>query len=684
MADEGRRVNEKRSFCRLCTALCGILVTIEDGRPTKIRGDKDHPLSKGYTCPKGRSLADFHLSPHRLNTPEYGPSAKARKEASWDETLADLAARTRHLVDENGPDAVGAYFGAGGTFDGAGFRIGRKFIYELRTKNVFSSATVDAPCRPYIAELVTGNPLTFGRAIDYSNVGLTILVGLNPLVSHGHNSAFPNPRTRLRQLLAQGDVWVVDPRATETAKFCTHHLVPRPGTDYIWLGAVIRELMSVGYDLDGLRERASGVDEFKAAMQQFTLADASERCGMARDDLQELVNSIRRVGRVAVLAGTGVSMTPSANVTEWLTWALSIVTDSIDVPGGTWCNPGYLRGMEQRKWVATDGEPDAGPPSNPMLPRRLNEYPSAALAGEILSGRLRGLFVLGGNPMAALPDTDRTRAALSQLEFLAVADVVQGDTVQLATHVLPCADHFERADLPIVLDTAYPAVATQYAPAILPLVGDRRPMWWSFAKLGDLLGLHLLPEGLSADACTDDDILRPLADRGRTSFEELKQAENCVVAADAVYGWMRESLLPEGRFRLAPKPLLDQLTTLRDASGLVLLPRRQLRHVNSVMARHGTADRKTDEPCVLLNPRDADELNIADGQPVLVTSPYGELVGVASVVDDIREGAISIPHGFGAPNVNHLTSGEHDLDPLTGMALYSGLAVKVRPLQENQ
>ena len=147
--------------------------------------------------------------------------------------------------------------------------------------------------------------------------------------------------------------------------------------------------------------------------------------------------------------------------------------------------------------------PRAGAASRPELPRRFGEYPCAALVDEIEAGNVRALVVVGGNPLIAFPDRDRTQAALASLDVLAVADVVETDTTELATHLLPVAGQLERADVPWMLDAYQPAIATQYTPAVVPPGADRRLMWQAFAELGRRLGVSVLPRGIDPDTATD-------------------------------------------------------------------------------------------------------------------------------------------------------------------------------------
>jgi anaerobic selenocysteine-containing dehydrogenase len=99
-----------RSFCRLCPAYCGIVVTLDGDRVVNVQGDREHPVSEGYTCPKGRALGELHHHPQRLDGPLLRRDGRLQP-VTWDELLDDLAARIRPILDEHGPAAVGAYFG---------------------------------------------------------------------------------------------------------------------------------------------------------------------------------------------------------------------------------------------------------------------------------------------------------------------------------------------------------------------------------------------------------------------------------------------------------------------------------------------------------------------------------------------------------------------------------------------
>jgi anaerobic selenocysteine-containing dehydrogenase len=677
VADAATGPVEHRSFCRICISLCGIVVTTEGDQVVSVRGDPEHPLSRGYTCSKGRLLGEVQHDPARLDGPLLRRGADLVP-VSWADCLGDLAGRLRAIAEQSGPDAIGFYLATASTFDPAGRRIVEQLIRLIGSQSRYTSTTVDTPCKPLVSELMSGFP-GLVPALDFERASLVLLFGTNPVVSHGHLNAFPDPVTRVRELARRGEVVVCDPRLTETARLATRHLPLLPGTDYALVAFLVRELLREGADHDYLAKHATGVAELAAAVEPFDLARTAVVTGLDRALIEELLAAVRRHGKVAAQTGTGVSMSAAANVTEWLVWALHVVTASYDRPGGMWFQPGFLKCLDRRDYSPSSGTAGPGPRSRPELPRRWEEYPCSALADEIDAGNLRALVVVGGNPVTSLPEAGRLRELLGRLDVLAVADIRRTDTVDLATHALACAGQLERADVPHHIDQFQAAVASQYTPAVVPLGADRRPMWWCFAELARHLGYEPLADVGDPDTCCDDDLIGLIANRGRSDLATLRAAPSAVVAEDAVFGWVEERVLPEGRWRLAPSEFVAQLASMAPPAPLVLTPRRQPRHLNSQLRDPLVAARRLDEPDILLHPSDAAEAGLAEGDRVVVRSNSGEMTGVAHLEPDLRRGAVSVPHGFAATNAAELTSSTLGVDPLTGMVLQSGIPVTIGP-----
>jgi anaerobic selenocysteine-containing dehydrogenase len=421
----------------------------------------------------------------------------------WPEAIGDVAAALRGIIDESGPDAVAMFLASGSAFDTNGRRAAERFLRVIGSTQKYTATTIDTPCKPLIAELIGGwSGLT--PVWDHERSDLLVLVGTNPVVSHGHSNAIPDPVRRLREFRARGgELFVIDPRRTETAAMADHHLAIRPSTDHILLAHLVREVLADGADRDYLAEHCTGLDELRQVVAPFDRTTVAGRCGIDVQQIDTLVAAIRRHARVSALTGTGTSMSATANLTEWMLWALHIVTGSYDQPGGMWFNPGYLMQLDRREWTASDGRPLPGPASRPELPRRFDEYPCAGLVSEIESGNVRALLVVGGNPLTALPDAARTTRALRSLDVLVVVDVIETDTTPLATHLWPAAGQLERADVPWLLDAYQLAVASQFTPAVVAPAHDRRAVWRMFAELGASLGVSVLPKGIDlADATT--------------------------------------------------------------------------------------------------------------------------------------------------------------------------------------
>ena len=668
-----RDSREERSFCRICNAMCGIVVTLDaEDHVVRVRGDDEHPLSRGYTCPKGRAIGTFHHDPRRIDHPEILGVA-----STWDAALDDIAATVRATIDAHGPDAVGMYLASGSAFDTNGRRAAERFLRVIGSRQKYTAATIDTPSKPLVAELVGGwSGLT--PVWDNERSALLLLIGSNPVVSHGHSNAMPDPVSRLRAHRARGGaLWVIDPRRTETARLADHHLAPLPSTDHLVLAFLVRELLLDGADNEYLAAHttAGDISVLRDAVEPCTRTMVASATGLAEVDLDSLLAAVRSAGRVSGLTGTGISMGAHANVTEWLLWALHIVTGSYDQPGGMWFNPGYLLQLDTRTWVPSDGTPGAGPASRPELPRRFDEYPCSGIVPEIEAGNLRVLFVVGGNPICSLPGEARLRTALAKLDALVVLDVVRTDTTAIATHVLPAAGQLERADLPWLLDAYQLAVATQYTPAVLALQAERQPMWRTFAALGRRLGVDVLPRGVSLANATDDVLLAQLAAKSRGGADAVFEARSGVVDSHAVFGWVHDKVLPEGRWRLSPRQLVAQFdSALAEVprASLLLIPQRQLRKMNSQLRDVGE---RTDIVVVSAHPDAVGDLR--DGDAVTVTSPFGSTIGVLRLDDAIEPHAVAIPHGWSSTNVCALTDTDAFIDPLTGMVWQSGIPITI-------
>ncbi len=676
-----------RTFCRFCIAACGALVTVDEhARVIEVRGDPEHPSSRGYLCPKGRALGINHHDPRRLDHPLLG-RVDDREQVGWDELLDDAAARLSDVVDRHGPSSVAFLVGNGGSFDASGRWALEQLQRRLGSGTKYTNMTVDTPAKPVVGTLMGGFP-GLVPAIDHERATMTVLMGCNPVVSHGHMNSFPDPVRRLRALAAHGELWVIDPRRTESAELATHNLAIRPDTDWALVAHTVREILRSGADEEYLDRHVDGLEALAAAVAPFELDLTAAVTGLTTEEIEGFVAAVRRHGRIAMQTGTGSTFSPRSTVVEWLVWALSIITGSYDRPGGMWFHPGFFKQFDQRALTQLDSPAfGPGPSSRPDLPNVTGEMPGAGFADEVLSGAIRAVVVAGLNPLTAYPNLTRQRQAMDSLEVAIVADVVASELTDRATHVLPIAGPLERADLTYWADFLMIDVSGNHTPRIVDPAGDRRPQWQALAQLGARMGLDVVGDGLDPDTVSEEDVIDRVGRGGRRSVDELRAAPTAVVADESVFGWVHDRVLPGGRWRLAPAALVASLSELADAAGsarieqdtLALISARQLRHVNFQLAGVAVGGDRRDEPTLLLNPTDAARLGVTDASPVRVASATGQVTTTVAVTDHIRPGAVALPQGFEDVNVTALVP-DDDVDPHSGMPRQTAIPVTVTPL----
>jgi len=656
-----------RSFCRVCTSVCGILVDVEGDEVVRVRGDTDHPFSRGYTCAKGRALPQVHHHPDRLEHPRMRVDGRLQ-DTSWDACLDDLVSRLRDVIDQHGPGSVAFYFS---TMESAGFRMAEALHAAIGTPAKFSPLTIDGTAKPLISDLVGGFMGLSGRT-DLDNAEFLLLVGVNPVVSHGHAISMPNPTGTVRDIAKRGQVWVIDPRHTETARLATGHIAPRPSTDHAVLAYLVREILCDGIKSD---VPVQGIDELRAAVEPFTLEHTASLADVPEVDLAQLCAAVRAASCVAVETGTGVTMTADrGNVTQWLAWVLMILTGAMNRPGGTWFHPGFAYQLEAfgefLPITPIDGAFGAGPASRPEAQAFINEWPCAVLPDEVAAGNIRALINVGGSLVTSFPETGKLIPALQALEVFVTTEIINNETTELATHVLPTKDPLERPDITLH-DILSSRVSVQHTPAVVEPVGERRSMWWVFAEIGRRLGYDMGALGDPASS-TDEDVLATLLAGARAPYDTVVAQGWAEVPRELPAAWVEDHIGRMGGWRLAPPLLVDALNALEPPAPLVMVPRRQRKKLN------GQLDFLGEDPVILIHPDDGSAAGVVSGRPVTVRSANGELTGVAKIDDSIRRGAVSIPHGHHVANVNQLTN-KDDIDVITGMVRYSGIPVSLHP-----
>lgn len=678
MIDEkGTAPPQLRFNCFLCASCCGMYATVEGDRITKVVADRDHPASHGYSCKKGRNIPQVHHAAHRIDRPRVDGV-----EVEWIAFLDDLAAKLQSLKDEYGPDSIAKFSGTG-TFSVNELFAMHTFFGMLGTKSLYSALTLDVAPLMRAAELVTG----FTQAVpvwtpEEPAATLTVVVGQNPSVSGGYvGTPATNFNKRVRTFRKRGgELWVIDPRNTRTARMADRHLAPRPGSDVFIFAWLARELLRDGFDADEVESAcdAGDLDHLRTVLAPFELTVATQRTGLEKRNLLDLLAAIKRHGKVSFLPGTGISFSPAAVVTYWLIWVVGILTGSLDRKGGMRFLPGNTSMMDGQQWqghAPEGGSTGPGPASRPELGQIFTERPSVAMVDEIEAGNIRALMVVGADPLGAAPDAERLRAALSTLEVLVVVDVLEWELTKMATHVVPCTWLTERNDMRFLpqhgFERAY--VST----AIVEPGGQRRHVWQLLSEVGSRMGFDILSviPGVDSATVTDRELMYAVTRLTCEDAEAVLEAGVDGRDVDFRYGWFHEKALPDGKWRLAPRVLTERLPDLAqrpDVAGPRLVTGRTIESVNS--SHYGVAHGEKAPP-IRISADVARERKIGTGDRVRVHTAQGEVTGEVLVDPLMACETVWIAHGWHSQNVNRLTNPKPDL--LTGQPSVTAVPVGV-------
>ncbi len=729
--------------CPLCEATCGLVLEMDGDRITRVTGDDEHPLSRGYICPKGAAFGELDHDPDRLSAPRIR-SGDTWRDVTWDEAFAYVDERLREVDDRYGRDAVAMYLGNPNVHTLAGQLYARAFRRALRPGVVTTASTVDQMPKHRASAELFGDPFAI-PVPDIDRTDLLVVFGANPLMSNGSLWTVPDVPTRLKQLRSRGGrLIVVDPRRSRTAARADDHIAIRPGTDALMLAAMVQVLLAEDrVDLGDVAEHVTGVDSVREAVAGLTPEAVAPACGVSADRIRALVAEVADADRAVVYGRIGTTTTPHGTLASWLVDVCNILTGNLDRPGGA---------MFARPWHEDrSGRP---PQAFGRFTSRvsghdeiLGEIPVAALAEEIETpgdGQIRALFCLAGNPVLSTPDGPRLDAALASLDLLVCVDPYMTATSRRADVILPPPPGRYRGHA----DLAFAGLAIrnilQYTPPARALPDHL------LSEEDILLRLSAIAQGAGPDVDADqvDDIVaaglagqlaaRATARTGDRDVPELlaalaprRGAERLVDLmlrsgpygdgfGDDPDGWSLDRLADHphgvdlgpleprvpgvlttksGRIELAPTALIDdvpRLQALLDRTGdaeTLLVGRRHLRTNNSWMHNLASLTGSRDLCTLQVHPDDAAAWGIADGGRAKVASETGTLVVTVEVTDDIRRGVVSLPHGFGhdlegieqpmataRPGVNvNVLVDTATIDPLSATAGLTAVPVQVGP-----
>jgi anaerobic selenocysteine-containing dehydrogenase len=643
-----------------CPDTCAWQVTVRDGRAVKLRGDKDHPFTRGGLCGKVNRFIDAVYAPDRLLEPlvRVGPKGDRAsfRTASWDEAVAVAARGLQDAIDRHGPQSVLPYHYAGTMGLVQGWSLGNRLFAHMGASRLGYTICTGAATAA-LASIHGGKIGVDAEAIRHAR--LIIVWGANVMATNVHQWVF------IQEAKANGaHVVGIDPLRTDTMDRCDEHLAPLPGTDAALALGLMRLLLDAGAaDREWLEAHTDGWDDLEAELAHWPLARTAAVTRLDLDVIARLAHRIATTRPTAIRVGLGLQRHAGAGQAIRSIMAIPLVTgDYRHVGGGALCSAID----HHRMGAARVGELPRDLPTVAARTINMSRLSEALVAP--LDPPIHALVVYSANPMATNPDQERLRRGMRRDDlFTVVIEQRWTDTCAEADVIFPATMQFEHLDVFRSYGHHY---ATLNRPAIAPL-GQARPTTDVFRLLASALGLR---HPRLHDS--DEEILQQLIAAADIDAELLDKQ-----------GWVRDTgvepdstpyadggfLTPSGRARLydpalgehagiryvAPVEVADEELAKRYPLALVSPAARYF--LNSTFGSIDWHRARMGEPKVHLHPVDASPRGLAEGDAVRVHNDRGSFDCVVAVDERARPGVAFTykaywPRHTGGATVNATTA----------------------------
>jgi formate dehydrogenase alpha subunit len=675
-------MDKVHTTCIYCGCGCGLFLHVEDGRVVGASPSSTHPLSRGRLCIKGWLAGDFVGHPDRLVHPLIRQGERLVR-ASWDEAQSLTAASLWMLSKEFGPDAVGVLTSAKGTNE-ENYLLMKLARAGLKTNNVDHVARL---CHaPTVAALgyALGSGAMTNSIKDLALADAILVVGSNTTEQHPLVAAY------ILEARKKGAKLVVaDPRKTQLADLADIRLTPRPGTDIAWINAMQNVIIQAGLeDREFISARTEGFEDVRRSVEGYTAERAEEISGIPAEDLRRAARTYGSAKRAAIVYAMGITQHVKGTDNVQALANLALATGNIGREG-TGIYP--LRGHQNVQGACDMGAlPDvySGYQKVALTRTKFEEAWSTELpespgktALEMLAsaeeGILKGLLIVGENPVMSFPDQSRVKKALESLDFLAVMDIFPTETTELADVVLPAASFAEKDGTFTSTERRIQRINRAADPP-----GEARPEWEIVCEM-------LRRLNVPADYASPAEVMREIASLtpiyGGISYDRLGQKGlqwPCPSRDHPGTEILHSERFPIGSARFRPVDHLDPFETPDEDYPLLLTTGRSLYHFHTgtMTRRTSLLEREVPIPFVDVNPKDASELKIRNGQMIMVESRRGSVSLEARITPDISRGMLFMPFHFHEAPANMLTG--QALDPASRIPELKVSAVRIRRIEQ--
>ena len=668
---------ERITYCRICEPLCGMVATVEDGRVTKLRPDQQHPLSKGFACPKGIAMTEIQNDPDRVLQPLRRRADGGFEPVSWERAIGEIGDRLRAIKAEHGGGSIGWYMGNPGAFSYSHPLWVKGFLDGLGSQHYYTASSQDVSNRFAASSLLYGSPFLLPIP-DLERCEMLLMVGANPLVSHGSVMSAPRVKDQLHAITGRGGrVIVVDPRRTETAREF-EHVALNPDSDAWLLLSILQVIFSESLaDSGALAAGTRGAEKLEKLAAEFPPERTEQLTGVAAAEVRTLAREIAAADGCAVYGRTGSCLGRSGTLVSFLLDALALVTGNLDSEGGSLFGDPAIPFDKVAELIGagTYGKVRSRIGSFPEV---LGALPASLIAKEITTpgdGQMKALFVSAGNPVLSVPNGPELERAMERLELCVSIDLYVTETSKHADYILPATTFLEREDFPLPFLSLFTTPFIQMTEPVVEPRGEARQEWEIIEEIASridvvpssVLALRLLGKvGIKiSPRRLIETLLRigPKGDRFGLTRNGLNPAKLAASPHGIVLapGWSGGNLPgklrhDDGLVHLDPPEIAAEVQRLgrleaggtSDEYPLLLIGLRELRSHNSWMHNSEKLMRGDRVHRARIHP---ERRRGARGSPMAMRSgsapPHGEVELIAKLTDEVKRGTVAVSARMG-------------------------------------
>jgi formate dehydrogenase major subunit len=661
-----------RTVCTYCGVGCNLEVKVKDGKVAGITAPYDAEANQGHTCLKGRYAFRFYDHPERLRTPLIRKNGELVP-ATWDEAYDYIVDGFIRIREKYGPDALGGVSSARCPNE-ENYLLQKFFRAQVGTNNIDSCARV---CHSPTA---LGMQKTFGTGAatnsidDLRDTHTIMVIGANPTDAH------PVTGAKIKQQVMKGKTLIViDPRRTELARYANYHLQLKPGTNVALLNMFMYYIVSEGLvKQDFIDTRTEGWDDFKKELLAVDIAAMERETGVDRNLVREAAMAYAKSPAAMSFHGLGVTEHYQGTFTVMQIADIAMMTGNIG-RRGVGVNP--LRGQNNVQGAADMGcQPHQGAGyfavDDPQYAQMYNEFYGTEIPSVIgkkipqmydamLDGSLKAFWVVGEDMGQTDPNTLHVRKALGQLELFVVQELFMTETAKMAHVVLPGASFLEKSGTFTNGERRIQRVNA----VVEPIEGTK-----SDGQITcDIMERYAARTGKrSGNANTDyhpkwvlEEISRivpffagvkwdELGDNGKQWPVKPDGTDTKILHTDS----FKRGL---GHFYFNAWEKSPEVRANEKDYPYIITTNRELEHYNcGAMTRRTGNEVILGEDVLLINPADAQQNGIADGDMVCVESPRGKVDIKAKVTDEVKPGILSSTFHFPEIMLNIITSSVSD------------------------